>query len=948
MQKTLASLATIAVIALSAPVQVLAQATDNTAVPDVTSEIINHDSAPAPTCTLSASPSSISAGDSTTLTLSSTNAVSASIDNGAGSIDPNGTVSVSPSADTTYTVTVLNSDGHHATCHATVSVTAASHTHDGSLVDEHPAASCTLVSDDQHTYIGAQKATHTFTHSAWSTELNGDGAEWIWNAFHVTDPTQPETVTFTRTFNVSGSPSSAQLKIAADNSYTVSVNGNPVSGCDGSGFASVDTCTIPVVSGTNTITFTATNAATPDNSDPENNPAGLYYEVNVTDASCSDLLPPPPTSTVTLCKVSDVDGHPGLSGWGLNLSYLPYHPNLFHGTTTDNGCVTLDHHVPYGTYTAGEVAQEGWTFQSIMDGDSSVASTSVTVNSPTETFTLINHHDTTPPPPQSCVITSDTTTVEGGQPSFLVSFIHSSWTAVIAAASWIWGDDPVTDPVNGEPKVFTKTFTLASAPTATSTLMIAADNSYSVKVNDTAVGSDSGEFNYTADGQDSIDVPAADLHSGVNTLEFTVTNFPMADGTTHTNPAGLLYKLTIDGTSCTQDTPPHDSSIKVHIFKYQHNGNTVTQVPNDSGAPLFPMIATYNIAGVGSNLDPGDGYNLGDGGGAGGSDGGLLWAANTIPLHAGDTYGTHEVTGGNSPVVADSESCSPDKYYLEGYKTGDSLAAAQAAEISSTSPNYESISGNEYVIVVNHACSNDNGGGDTGATLTIVKDTTGGDGTFNFNVSDASAQVTTVGGVGTTTVDLADGQYDVTEAAQDGWTFDSVSCSYENEDVGTPISNDEHITISDGDNVTCTFHNTKNSDEVTPTTPTITHHHSRGGSGGGQVLGASTGQVLGNTCPLLTQYMRQGLNNDPAQVSLLETFLNGELGFNLAVNGFFDTSVTNAVNAFQLKYQPDVLAPWAPYGYSPTKPTGYVFKTTEWKINSIACPDLNAPFPQLP
>lgn len=124
------------------------------------------------------------------------------------------------------------------------------------------------------------------------------------------------------------------------------------------------------------------------------------------------------------------------------------------------------------------------------------------------------------------------------------------------------------------------------------------------------------------------------------------------------------------------------------------------------------------------------------------------------------------------------------------------------------------------------------------------------------------------------------------------------------------------------------------------------HRSSRRGS----VAGNSTeGEVLGAACPILTQYMRETQVNDEGEVIKLKTFLNGELGTKLDENGIFDEVTTLAVNAFQIKYWEDVLLPWVPYGLPTAQtPTGYVYKTTLHKINEIACPDLNAPEPQLP
>jgi hypothetical protein len=76
-----------------------------------------------PTGTFSAFPSSINNGDSSTLTWTSTNATTASIDNGVGSVSPvaGGSVSVSPSVTTTYTLT-LTGVGGTITKTATVTV----------------------------------------------------------------------------------------------------------------------------------------------------------------------------------------------------------------------------------------------------------------------------------------------------------------------------------------------------------------------------------------------------------------------------------------------------------------------------------------------------------------------------------------------------------------------------------------------------------------------------------------------------------------------------------------------------------------------------------------------------------------------------------------------------------------------------------------------------------
>jgi RHS repeat-associated protein len=77
--------------------------------------------APPPTVSFSVSPSSISAGETVVYAWSSTNAQSATIAPGIGSVAPSGTLSTSPAATTTYTITATGPGGT-AQASATVTV----------------------------------------------------------------------------------------------------------------------------------------------------------------------------------------------------------------------------------------------------------------------------------------------------------------------------------------------------------------------------------------------------------------------------------------------------------------------------------------------------------------------------------------------------------------------------------------------------------------------------------------------------------------------------------------------------------------------------------------------------------------------------------------------------------------------------------------------------------
>lgn len=75
------------------------------------------------TAAISADPASIEYGASATLTWTSTNALSCTIDQGIGAVNPNGTATVSPTATTTYTITATGPGGGTAFASTTITVT---------------------------------------------------------------------------------------------------------------------------------------------------------------------------------------------------------------------------------------------------------------------------------------------------------------------------------------------------------------------------------------------------------------------------------------------------------------------------------------------------------------------------------------------------------------------------------------------------------------------------------------------------------------------------------------------------------------------------------------------------------------------------------------------------------------------------------------------------------
>tara|TARA_B100000508_G_scaffold91716_1_gene71542 strand:+ start:5903 stop:10669 length:4767 start_codon:yes stop_codon:yes gene_type:complete len=106
------------------------------------------------------------------------------------------------------------------------------------------------------------------------------------------------------------------------------------------------------------------------------------------------------------------------------------------------------------------------------------------------------------------------------------------------------------------------------------------------------------------------------------------------------------------------------------------------------------------------------------------------------------------------------------------------------------------------------------------------------------------------------------------------------------------------------------------------------------------VLGESTSQ-----CEFLLEYMQMGVENNPWEVTKLQMFLSIVMQYDNPVTGFFDAVTDANVKRFQEQYRSEILDPWYIRDIVPhNEPTGFVYKTTKWKINDIVCPGWD-PYP---
>src|SRR3989338_3715863 len=171
---------------------------------------------PKPSCSISTNPSNIQAGGSSTLFWGSTNATSASINKGIGSVPTHGSRGVSPSITKTYTLTVYGPGGT-ANCQTTVTV------------QPQQAPSCSISANPSSVQSGGSSTLTWNSTNATSANLTGVGSVAT-NGSHSALNIYGTT---TYTLNVTGPGGSADCQTTAYTSQipapSCTINANPTS-----------------------------------------------------------------------------------------------------------------------------------------------------------------------------------------------------------------------------------------------------------------------------------------------------------------------------------------------------------------------------------------------------------------------------------------------------------------------------------------------------------------------------------------------------------------------------------------------------------------------------------------------------------------------------------------------------------------------------------------------
>lgn len=161
-------------------------------------------------------------------------------------------------------------------------------------------------------------------------------------------------------------------------------------------------------------------------------------------------------------------------------------------------------------------------------------------------------------------------------------------------------------------------------------------------------------------------------------------------GTASTTDAGkgfLIDNLSLLSGPATAPTP---TTVKVTIDKFIDGVQATTTTASSSS---FTMNATWNATNIGADtgsfpLSP-TGFNSPN-----------PYEAVTSDMTTGASYSTNEVL--NNVVASSCTTGTP--YALVGYKIGDTLAQAQSASTTTSSPNFTNLTSNKVVLVLNQTC----------------------------------------------------------------------------------------------------------------------------------------------------------------------------------------------------------------------------------------------------
>lgn len=588
----------------------------------------------------------------------------------------------------------------------------------------------------------------SFVHPGWTASI--PGATWIWATNPVASPTNDGNLSkvFTKTFTITGTPTSGTLDIAVDNHYSVKVNGNIVPVVfDENNFqlGTQDSYNVGsfLISGSNTIEITATNLEDEGQSpNPADNPAGVLFKLSW-NSDCGEGGPSDvPQFSVTFHKY--IDGEPATDtdanfklNWGLgdnkdqviNLNS----GTAFTGSTglkdqgstigwseevsgENNATVAFNECAPGKFYLQGYTWGE--TTQDAINNHGAENYSSV-INGIAHNQHVIVWNNACPSNTANIIATKIVCTNEADLPNW--GSAGGSNISSTTASVWINGVEgnefhPAHPSCRLEPN-----WQFEWAPEGTPDKPMA------------FVGPAGGAWNTSGltalDGTVSIEVPVVNdggyvwfrevFKSGYIPFTFDSANQSNANNVSaevYCNSDVLNYDNydRVDNLHSGEnyycvawnvptEVPENPSTVKVTILKFVDG---ILATAQNAFNNAFPMVSAWNAVNLGG---AGNGsYTLN----SAGFNSPNAYEAVTSNMTAGADYSTSEVLSGS--LVGTS--CEDQKdYALAGYTYGDTYGQAVVGTPTSTAPSFTNLVSDKVVIVWNDTCprGGDGGGGET-------------------------------------------------------------------------------------------------------------------------------------------------------------------------------------------------------------------------------------------
>jgi hypothetical protein len=823
--------------------------------------------------------------------------------------------------------------------------------------------SITITSDETNTVVekgGASAKVLSFIHNTWTTTLSN--VDWIWGDQGPVNPAQEETQTFIKQFGVNPAVTitAATLEIAADNQFDANLNGTfTEDDNDTNNFSSVQTydVTNDILAGNNELSVAVTNLA--GQADVKKNPAGLYYKLTIEGEGeeCGVPYVPEPEEPEYGDYCGDGQQNQeweqcdGSDGLGEGESCTDY-------CTIDNQCsalklakITLDDQAPAsesfnGTIYLGSDSNpipSGTWFNFDQSGDDSFVDTANAVDGLAVERNLADGK-------LALAFTGD-----NGRRQ--IDYVQGTiMTKGIDLGVVDRKPNPSFPLEDGSGSSYKDIFDKDGGNNVTFDLRADTGNdAVTVEVNDgeeydcpeckatveaRVILNDSGT---AGDGDLSDEIILGD--SDYSTVSFGEW-FPVSMAA---NPGDSAVMIT-DPNTVTNFAAPgdkpglfvsrEDGTVKVALYGEFNPGGETNNEWIDARIEIRDAQIT-NFTELSGQ------YKFED------------HPLNQVPSNNGFDYATADTTGVDFEMWVDTAS--------DGFRFDvdtDSIAACRddTVEKEPEDKMYR-IDGYKYEgQPLLETSSIDNGPEKLGGWYIELYD---GEGNF-IDATSTDDQM------GYYYFDVPAGDYEVKEAVQDNWEQFGVQDGpvyeypYDGPHTCTvtlPLSSQSGDSSDEYDSdYRCDFYNirTENGDdgeggsggeeEDENDDDEIIRTSSRGGgSTGTRVRQAAprplvAGAATTNFCPFLEDYMQIGAENDTMEVMKLQLFLNifkdmyG--GVENPLTGNFGSITDANVKAFQETYRSEVLDPWFDRGIVPhDRPTGFVYKTTLWKINSIICPD---------